>query len=130
MNWLEAHDTPRILDAEDHATTIYSYKFSRCEPRGRALFSGIGPATLGHFTYELDREGHAIIENTARPHRPWNHRIIGVGIGHDDAEFAECGRSMAAYHESGEAWGGHWWDNPGQALKHFGLNPDGTRKQS
>jgi hypothetical protein len=95
----------RIRDAEGHSTTIYSYTEIPGEPgREHALFSGIGPATLGLFTRDIEHDGHAIIENTSRDRKPWNHRIIGVGIGHDDAEFTECGRSMTAYDESGEAF--------------------------
>lgn len=31
---------------------------------------------------------------------PWNHRVSGVGGGHDDAEFAERGRSQVAWAEN------------------------------
>ena len=75
------------------------------------LFSGVGCNRLDdqvkEFARNVDRDGHAI---TSVGTGPWNHHVIGVGVGHDDAEFAERGRSMAAYYEN-ERPEGPWWDN-------------------
>lgn len=67
-----------------------------------------GGDPVDYFVRDLERYGHSI---TTVGTRPSNHRMIGVGIGHDDAEFAESGRSMAAYYENGEAFGGRWWED-------------------
>lgn len=94
--------------------TVWSY----AEDGG---LSGISPADPSHYVRDLDRRGHAI---TTVGSRPSNHHVIGVGMGHDDAEFAEAGRSMAAYYENGEAYRGRWWedDHPvfGIGPKHYG----------
>lgn len=55
----------------------------------------------------LHDEG-AVITKVGYP--PANHYVIGVGIGHQDADFAERGDSMAAYYENGDAYDGHWWE--------------------
>lgn len=119
MHFLDACSDPRrILDADGRTTTAYSYKPDLLGEQRDYLYSGIGPAMVGLVVRDLARLGHSIIESTGRD-RSRNHRIIGVGIGHDDAEFAETGRSHAAYEESAARWGGPWWEQPGGGAKHF-----------
>ena len=54
---------------------------------------------------------------------PWNHHVIGCGVSHDDAQFAETGRSMAAYYENGEAWGGRWWETTSKSVREHYYGP-------
>jgi hypothetical protein len=62
------------------------------------------------FAYTIEHHGYVVVE-TGR--RPIHHNMVGVGVGHNDARFAEDGKSMAAYYENGEAFGGRWWENRG-----------------
>ena len=55
----------------------------------------------------LETEG-SVITKVGYPSA--NHYVIGVGIGHNDADFADQGRSMAAWYENGEAFDGRWWE--------------------
>lgn len=72
--------------------------------------SGDEDRTIAELVRSLERHGHATTEGSIAS-RPSNHHIIGLGVGHDDAEFAEVGRSMAAYYENGDALDGRrWWD--------------------
>lgn len=76
-------------------------------------YSGISPANDREWLRTLEREGHAITTDS-RHWGPTNHRIAGIGVGHDDARFAETGGregSMAAYYENGDAFGGRWWED-------------------
>jgi hypothetical protein len=57
---------------------------------------------------QLLKDEGAVITKVGYP--PANHYVIGVGVGHQDADFAERGDSMAAYYENGEAFGGRWWE--------------------
>lgn len=112
--------------------TIWSYKPLEWtgERRGNVhvngqdfLYSGIGTAeeevNVENWIYAVLETGHAITV----PYdfwKPWNHHIIGCGVGHDDAEFAETGRSMAAYYENEDPWGGRWWESPyGAGRKYY-----------
>lgn len=71
-------------------------------------FSGRLDRTLDHWAHEL-RRGAAI---TRVGSQPFNHHVAGYGVQHDDAQFAETGRSMAAYYENGDHWDGlKWWDD-------------------
>lgn len=74
--------------------------------------SGIaGPDPQQDWVNFVQAEGAAITETGDKP---WNHHMIGVGVGHDDARFAESGGtegSMAAYYENGEAFAGRWWED-------------------
>jgi hypothetical protein len=86
-------------------------------------FGGISPSGEREFVDAIERHGHAIVRDSS--HRePVNHRIAGVGLGHDDALFCEAGTSHAAFVENGEAFGGRWWedtDSPfSNGVKHFG----------
>lgn len=85
--------------------TVWSYHAD-----GRPAMSGISPGDVDEALRRLERDGHFILTD-GRYQRPSNHHVIGSGIGHDDAEFAESGRSMAAYYENGEAHGGRWWED-------------------
>ena len=58
---------------------------------------------LAYFNRTLRDVGYVITRGAQS--RPWNHHVIGVGVQHDDAEFAEVGRSQAAFYENGEAFG-------------------------
>ena len=117
-------DKRYLYDHAGQIVTVWSYK-----PReGRRIadghadnagLSGIGPGTAGLFADAIARHGHAITDVSGS--RPANHHVIGCGIGHDDAQFAEAGISMAAYYESGDAFGGHWWDLPAGLGRHFGI---------
>lgn len=78
--------------------------------KDRERWSGISPGTDRDFVDNIERHGHATTQ-TNRDRRPINHYLIGCGVGHDDAEFSEYGRSMAAYYENGEAYGGRWWED-------------------
>src|SRR5687767_8571521 len=57
--------------------------------------SGMSPYTPGDadtaeaFRQHLYRYGHVIVTDSLRV-RPINHRVAGVGGGHDDATWAEC----------------------------------------
>lgn len=73
-------------------------------------FGGISPGNEREFVDSIKRHGHAIVTDS-RHYRPSNHYIAGVGVGHDDAMFAEAGTSQAAYYESGQAFGGRWWED-------------------
>lgn len=86
-------------------------------------FGGISPANDREWTRAVARDGHAITTDSS--HRTiTNHRIAGVGIGHDDASFCEAGTSEAAYVENGEAFGGRWWEDTESpfsvGVKHYG----------
>lgn len=72
--------------------------------------SGIGGDIdpIHEWTKTLHAHGAVIAE---LGERPWNHRVIGCGLSHDDAKFAETGDSMAAYYENDEPYGGRWMDN-------------------
>lgn len=73
---------------------------------------GISPADEREFVRSLTDHGHAIVTSSESSFdRSWNHRIIGTGVGHDDAKFCESGESMAAYYENGDAWDGRWFDD-------------------
>ena len=116
--WEETFRTPRIECAHGSAVTLWTYSiagdFAGSEhlgeriADGKALYSGSSPGTVGQFAYDLARRGHVVTQ--CRCHVPTNHRVIGAGVGHDDAQFAESGVSMGAYYESGEAFGGAWWE--------------------
>lgn len=71
--------------------------------REDASFAGISPANAERVAYDLRRDGHAILTDD-RTSRPWHHNVAGCGVGHNDAEFAEAGRSMAAYYENDSTW--------------------------
>lgn len=96
------------------------HEFNIAAGNHRAKQSGRldGPfGTLFYASWVLEHDGYLITENTRN--RPWRHRVIGCGVGHDDADFAEVGRSMAAYYENGEAWGGSWINNEGHRNRMF-----------
>lgn len=63
----------------------------------------------------LRRNGCLVTEGPQE--RSWNHHVIGVGIGHDDARFAETGASMAAYVENEASI--RWWDADSSSRKHY-----------
>ena len=95
--------------------TVCSYKWGIGNPSRKAdtHFSGISHS--GDMVKEVVRDlvqyGHVVVE-TDSTGRSWNHHVIGVGVGHDDAHFAEVGSSMAAYYENGESWDGkRWWED-------------------
>lgn len=83
-------------------------------------FGGISPVDHEEATRRLERDGHAIVTDS-RYDRPSNHRIVGVGVGHDDALFCETrGRdSMAAYYENGDAFGGRWWETTSKVTRRY-----------
>lgn len=77
-------------------------------PNGYAGRSGISPFRPGtpeavaEFVRTMDRYGAAILVDD-RHQRPANHRLIGVGTGHDDADWCESRfeqGSMASYYEN------------------------------
>ena len=94
-----------------NATETPTYRpFSIGDHQG-SVFTARIEDDLKSFKRTLETKGYVKAEDTLTP-RPWNHRVIGVGVGHDDADFAEIGRSMAAYYENGEAFDGkRWWDD-------------------
>ncbi len=113
-------------------TTVWTYK-----PRGGehitadTHFSGIGGGDTdiaAEVAYGIRRYGHAIVTASTGLTGPWNHRMIGCGVGHDDAEFAETGRSMAAYYENGEAFGGRWWEDTSRYSPRRHYDPEGGQK--
>lgn len=60
------------------------------------------PRTVQEFVRTLDRYGAAIVTDS-RTIRSSNHHTIGVGVGHDDADWAESRfeeGSQAAWHEN------------------------------
>jgi hypothetical protein len=73
--------------------------------RPYAVCSGIGGCIDPEREWKrnIEQFGHAIVIDDDRRERSWNHRIIGVGVGHDDARWAESrfgDGSMAAYYEN------------------------------
>lgn len=124
-------DARYIRDASGEAVTVWSYK----PGEGRrvdadALFSGIAPGSVAYFAEAVSSHGHAILETAGS--RPWHHHVAGCGVGHDDAQFAESGTSFAAYLESGEAFGGHWWETANGRRHYLNGRPNFTtrRRQS
>ena len=107
-------DTRYIRGADGHTATVWQYtpqpgQHIRAASLAHGTPShGISPGTVGLWADAMERYGHAILRGSDRP---WNHHVIGCGVGHDDAEFAETGCSMAAYYDSGEAFGGPWWED-------------------
>lgn len=81
-------------------------------PEGYAGRSGISPftvdtdeaeaRTVAEWVRTVERYGAAIVTDS-RHRRPINHHVIGVGCGHDDADWAESRfleGSHAAWHEN------------------------------
>lgn len=74
---------------------------------GRYLDLNTGPGSvsgghpLGYWLEAIDRHGHAVLDVPSYA-QPWYRRVIGCGIRHDDAVFAETGGrvSEAAYSEN------------------------------
>lgn len=75
------------------------------KPDHSAGISGGDP--IEEFIRVIDHHGGAITEVGFGS---WNHRVIGVGGGHSDAEFAETGRSHVAWIENDRA-SGPWWES-------------------
>lgn len=96
--------------------TVWSYN----EQGNRSGVCGPDPVTQA--VRNLHRCGHVVTTDNETWHRSWNHTVIGVGMGHDDAEFAESGRSMAAYYENGDAVHGRWWEDRRVGAKYHGLD--------
>jgi hypothetical protein len=74
------------------------FQFGDGAYEGRSGISGGDP--VKHWLDSMDRYGHAI---TTVGYRDANHHIIGVGVGHDDADWAESRfqeGSQAAYLEN------------------------------
>jgi hypothetical protein len=94
-------------------------------PRPLWSLSGLSPAGPQEWVDQIQRVGHAITEVGQRPS---NHHVIGVGVGHNDAAFAEAGRSMAAYYENEGGIDGRWWDDNhpvfGVGPRYYGTTPD------
>lgn len=55
--------------------------------------------TVAEFGKVIREHGFAVVETDALD-RSWNHRVVGVGVNHVDADFAERGQSMAAWYEN------------------------------
>ena len=92
-------------------TTTPTYRsFTVGDSRGGGTFCGRFDHDVEKFSRTITERGHVVTYDGQST--PWNHHVIGVGVGHDDAAFAETGRSMAAYYENGEASQGRWWDIP------------------
>ena len=107
-----------IKNAAGDAVTVWTYKPEDGERIDEhSLFSGIGPGNVSQFAYAIQEQGHAIM--SVSWDKPWHHHVVGCGVGHDDAEFAESGRSMAAYYESGDGWGGPWWTAGGSGRDYY-----------
>ena len=74
--------------------------------------SGVSSSAEGwafrEFEQRLTRDGYVIVERSWP--RPTHHTLAGCGVGHDDADFAEIGRSMAAWYENGGDPDGRWWE--------------------
>lgn len=85
---------------------------------------GTSPAGLSEVLHRLEDHGHVILTDS-RYARPINHNLIGVGVGHNDAVFAETGESMAAYYEQHPHQ--RWWEDTGSAfstgVKYYGCRP-------
>ena len=84
---------------------------------------------LETFAHALDTYGYAVVEQSSYL-RPWNHRMIGTGVGHNDARFSESGGaegSMAAYYENGQTFdGSKWWDTDdfsSEGVRYYGCRP-------
>lgn len=110
-------DTRYISGPDGQPVTVWSYKPDAGEAiTAGSLFSGISPGSVSYFADAIESHGHAILKSAGSD--PWNHNVAGCGVGHNDAEFAESGRSMAAYYESGEACGEAWWE-PGAFARRY-----------
>ena len=124
-------DARYITDGNGHTATVWQYtpgpgQHIRATSQAHGTPShGIGPGTVGLWAEAIGRYGHAITR--AAGARPWNHNAIGLG--HDDATFAETGTSMAAYYESREAHGGPWWQ-PGAWHRRYYGPPGETRARA
>jgi hypothetical protein len=84
---------------------------------------------IEEFVRVLSDNGYVVVRDSDRP---WNHNMIGLGAGHNDAKFAEStsqtvemrsSHSMAAYYESGDAYDGYWWENR-TGIKYYGATRD------
>lgn len=74
------------------------YRYGEGSYEGRSGIGGGEPEK--HWLDTMERFGHAI---TTVGFRPANHHMIGVGIGHDDADWCESrfgAGSMAAWYEN------------------------------
>lgn len=69
---------------------------------GMSPYSPGTPEAHEAFRQGLLRHGHVILTDSR--HTPdWNHRVSGIGAGHNDAAFSECRQehgSMAAWYEN------------------------------
>jgi len=62
--------------------------------------------TVAEWTRTVERYGAAIVTDN-RTDRPWNHQVIGVGGGHNDADWAESRfqeGSQATWYENDNTW--------------------------
>lgn len=107
-----------VLAPHAPIVTVWSHKdLDEAQPR----FSGMsGGCPVAETIRQLATEGHAILTDSRR-HRPTNHHIIGYGVSHDDASFAETGgrTSMAVYYENGAAFGGAWWETTSATTRRY-----------
>lgn len=81
-------------------------------PDGYAGRSGISPfdplseEAVAEWVRTVERYGAVIVTDNMAD-RPFNHYVIGIGGGHQDADWCESRfeeGSMVAYYENGESW--------------------------
>jgi hypothetical protein len=63
---------------------------------------------IEEFVRRIESDGYAVVQDTSK--RSWNHHVVGCGVGHDDARFAEWGESLASYLEN--ECSEPWWADP------------------
>jgi hypothetical protein len=96
----------KLWDAGLNRQTGVRYDAQWYEGRsGLSPFDPDSDTTVAEFRRTMERFGHVIVESN-RASRPINHHIIGVGAGHNDADWCESRfkeGSQAAWAENGES---------------------------
>lgn len=95
--------------ADDHTVVV-----------GTTRGGGISPAGHVEWLRSIASHGHAVTYVPAA--QPTVHRVIGEGVGHDDAAFCERrdrDGSFAAYIENDRA--SRWWEDTDTAALSYGV---------
>lgn len=94
---------------------IWSYK-NLASSDGAPSGIGGGIDEQKQFVADLCRYGHAMVIDAHRGYSD-SRGVWDARVAHDDAAFAEVGRSQAAYYENGEAFGGRWWESNSRVVR-------------
>ena len=90
--------TPTYAEEAQMTSTILTIT-NPATGTGISPFAPDSDRTVAQFVRILDEAGATVVTDS-RTSRPWNHHVIGVGGGHQDADFAERGRSFCAWVEN------------------------------